>query len=561
MTKRIGVFICECGTNISDKIDVNKVIEEVASLEDVVVAESAKLLCSPEGRISLEKRIKQEALTHLVVAACSPRDHQQTFMRVCERAGMNPYLLQLANIREQCAWITEDSARATEKAIRMIRTAISRVRYHVRLEKREIVVNPDVLVVGGGIAGIEISLMLACPDRTVYLVEKSTILGGMARRFERVFPGMDKYSEVLETKTGRVLEHQNIRVLTASDLEQIIGFYGNFEARVRCKIEGEVTRNLNVGAVVLTIGSQPSDPSGIEKYGYGEIDNVLTALEFEEMNRSGQIALCNGSLPTSVAIVHCVGREEKGYCSEVCCMYALKFARYLRERVPYAKVSLLYSEMCIPGKTYQRFCEETLGNNVKLVRSSNVRVWEKDEGTAVSYMDEGGAEQTLIVDMVILAPAIEPTSDARRIAEIAGIPLSIDGFFAEQHEKLGPVATSKEGVFIAGCAQGPKSISDTLVQADAAAGLILSSLVPGRRMEVEAETSQILESFCQGCRSCMSVCSYGAITFDERMKVARVNEVICRGCGNCAASCPSGAASIRHSTCDQIYQEIMEATR
>jgi heterodisulfide reductase subunit A len=344
-------------------------------------------------------------------------------------------------------------------------------------------------------------------------------------------------------------------------LERVVGFFGNFEVVVRYKGDNRRIKEFKVGAVVLTTGANLFDPGKLRVYGYGEVDEVLTALEFEEMNRSGRIALSDGSPPSSVAIVHCVGRELKGYCSEICCMYALKFSRYLTEKIPSVKVFHLYSDICVPGKVHQKFYEESLRGDSRLIRSSNISVEKRDRGATINYVDEKGSERALVVDMIILAPAMEPCSDSRRIAEIIGIPLDREGFFASQHEKLGPVASAKEGVLIAGCAQGPKGISDVLVQAQASAGSILASLVPGRKMEIEAQTSHILESFCQGCKVCIAVCPFGAITYDERRKVAITNEVICRGCGSCSAACPSGAAVIKHSTYDQIYQEIVEAVK
>jgi heterodisulfide reductase subunit A len=224
-------------------------------------------------------------------------------------------------------------------------------------------------------------------------------------------------------------------------------------------------------------------------------------------------------------------------------------------------VSNFYSDLCIPGKTDQKFYEQTKAKNVEFIRSSDIEITKKGDQLNINYKDENNSKKSLPVDMVILLPAIEPTVDAFKIAEITGVSQDDEGFFVEEHEKLNPVSTSIEGIYIVGCAQGPKNISDTIVQSDAAAGKILSSLIPGRKIEPEVKTSHISESFCIGCKTCLSVCSYGAITFDEAKKVSVVNEVICRGCGNCVAACPSGAASIKHFKFRQLYQELREAVR
>ncbi|MEA3459026.1 MAG: CoB--CoM heterodisulfide reductase iron-sulfur subunit A family protein [Candidatus Thermoplasmatota archaeon] len=561
MERKIGVYICECGPNIAEKVDIDKVIDAVSSIDGVAVAEKYKLLCSADGKKFLEEQIKKQGLTHLVISACSPKDHEKTFMEVCENAGINPYLFQLANIREQCAWVTEDKAEATKKAIRLTKAAIKRVRYHTSLEKKEIEGIPDVLVIGGGIAGIEASLQLVSSDRKIHLVEKTSSLGGLITNFEKIYPGMESGSSIIKQKIQDVNKKENIKIFLNSEVEEVIGFFGNFEVKIK-KIneEGEIAE-FNVGAVVLATGSTLFDPKKTPQYGYGKFDDVLTSLEFEKMNLSGEISLKNGKSPKSAAIVHCVGRNEKGYCSEICCMYSLKFVRYLKDKFPNIKVSNFYSDLCIPGKSHQKFYEQTKGNNVDFVRSSEIKITKKGEKLDINYKDETGGKNNIPVDMVILAPAIEPTSDAPKLAEITSISQGNGGFFAEEHEKINPVSTSTEGVYIVGSDQGPKDIPTTMIQAEAATGKILSSLIPGRKIEPEVKTSQISESLCIGCKLCLSVCSYGAITFDEAKKISVVNEVICRGCGNCVAACPSGAASIKHFTFNQLYQELVEAVQ
>jgi len=560
MTRKIGVYICECGPNISEKVNIDKVIDSVSSMEDVSVVDRYKLLCSVDGKKFLEEEIKKHGLTHLVVAACSPKQHQQTFMEVCERAGINPYLFQLANIREQCAWITDDKDKATEKAIKITKAAIRRVRYHYPLEKKEIECNPNVLVIGGGIAGIEASLQLADSHRKVYLVEKTSSLGGLIKNFEKIFPKLRSTSELIQKRISDVNKNKNIEVFTDCEIEEILGFFGSFEVKAKKKTDSEIVE-FDVGAVVVATGSNLFDPKKTPQYGYGEIDNIYTAVEFEKMNLSGKISLKDGKTPKSAAIIHCVGRDEVGYCSSVCCMYSLKFARYLKDKIPDIKVSNFYSDLCIPGKLYQAFYDNTRAKDVEFIRSKNVKITKKDGKINVMYSDENGKMNNNQFDMVILSPAIKPAENTSKIANVVGIAQDDKGFFAEEHEKLGPVSTSTEGVYIVGSAQGPKNIPETIVQSEAASGKILSSLIPGRKIEPEVKISHISESFCTGCKTCISVCPYGVIDFDESRKISVVNEIICRGCGNCVAACPSGAITLKHFTFDQIYQELMEAVR
>ena len=565
MTKRIGVYVCECGTNIAEKVDIDRVLAAVTPLKDVAVAERYKLLCSGDGQEFIRQSIQEHGLTHIVVAACSPKQHEATFMNVCEKAGLNPQLMQLANIREQCAWVTPDGEEATDKALRQIRAAISRVGYHAPLDSKEIECNTDVLVIGGGIAGIKASQVLAAPDRKVYLVEKAASLGGKTKSFSKLFTKMSSGPDLVTQEIESLQGNENIEVLTESEVEHILGFLGNFEVKVIKKAE-EKELNFNVGAVVLATGFELFDSASLPQYGYGKLDDVCTSLDFEEMAipegpTGGKILLKNGKPPQSVAIIHCVGRGEKGYCSKVCCVYSLKFDRMLKEQLPQAKVIHLYSDLVIPGKTFQRFYEDTKGLGAEYIRSASTEVSSNGKGIAINYETGTGGKKELAADMVILLPAMEPSPDTKKFAEMLNIPQDDKGFLAEEHQLLGPVASAVEGVFVIGCARGPQSIAESIVQSEATAGKILSALVPGRKLELEVRVSEILASFCTGCKTCLDVCPYGAISFDEDRKISVVNEVLCHGCGNCAAACPSGAARLKHFTFPQIYQELKEVLK
>jgi heterodisulfide reductase subunit A len=560
MNGSIGVYICECGPNIKDRIDIDKVIEEISSKEHVKTVKKFSLLCSNDGKKFLEDDIKKEELTHIVVAACSPKDHEQTFMNVCERAGVNPYLFQLVNIREQCAWMIPDKEAATSKAIKYIRAGIHRVILHNPLEKTEIESNPDVLVIGGGISGLEASLSLAGKERKVFLVEKAESLGGMTRNLSQLLPHQGASLSMIEEKINQTEKDENIEIFTSSEVIDVKGFLGNFEVSLKANGGNGEEQKIQVGAIIVATGFRLFDPKEKPQYGYGKIENVITALEFEDMMKSGKILLKNGKPPKSVALVNCVGRDDKGYCSKVCCLYSIKFAHHLKDKLSDVEVTDFYVDLCLPHKADQNYFEEAKKKGIRFLRIEAAELEERGDKIEVKYKKDG-KNDSISVDMAVLAPAMIPGEDTSKLAEMLNIPLDRTGFFKEIHEILDPVSTPMEGVYIAGCALGPKNIPESIVQSQAISGKILSSLIPGKKIEPEVKVSEIREEFCTGCQTCLSVCFYGAISFDSFKGVSVVNEAICRGCGSCVGSCPSGAIWSKHFTYPQLYQEVLAALK
>ncbi len=650
MTERIGVFICECGPNIKNALDIEELVKFASGLEGVVIARAHKFLCSQEAKDLIVKEINEKGLSRILIAACSPREHEADFMKICQEAGLNPYLMHIANIREQCAWVTPERTKATDKAKLIIRAALKRVVIQEPLEKKEIDCIPDALVVGAGITGIEAALLLAQKGRRVYLVERLPSIGGKASRYEVVFPGLECAPCMLEPKLDGVLYKDNIEVLTYGEIEEALGFLGNFMVKVKKKaravdpgrclgcgscfevcpveVKDEFNENLSkrkaiyipypgalphlaiidrenclhfkgkkcdackekcpfdaidfeqkdeiieikVGAVVLATGFDIFVPTKAPQYGYGKFDNVYTGLEFERILSStgptgGKILLKNGKSVGSVAIIHCVGSRSKkfnDYCSGVCCMYSLTFACLIKKKLPDARVFNFYSDFSLAGKGYQEFFEEVAKKGIVFIRTASVNVTESSRRRGrlvVKCKEISGKTKKVTVDMVILASAMEPNKEAAKIAKLFDITQGKDGFFAEEHRKLSPVTTLTAGVFIAGCAQGPKDIQSSIAQGQAAAGKILSALLPGEKLELEAMTTKINEDVCSGCKICIGLCPYKAITFDKDKKIAMVNDVLCRGCGVCAAACPSQAAESRHFTLKQIFAEIEELAK
>jgi len=560
--KKVGVYICECGPNIADNVDIERILASVSSMEESegieIVAKPYKLLCSGEGQEYLKEEIETNQLTHLVIGACSPRDHNSTFINVCKQTRLNPYLYKLINIREHCAWIVHDKEKATDKAIQYIRGGIRRVLYQSELHEKKLDINPDVLVIGGGIAGIEAALCLAGPERRVFLVEKSDKLGGKAAEWGSLLPRQAGGVKAIQDKIGQTEANTGIQVITKTRVNNIIGFLGNFEAEL-CQVDDpETTTDLTVGAIVVATGFRLNEVSSLPEFKSADSDEVYTTLDVERMlKEKGQVALQTGEKPKSVALIFCAGREKVGYCSQICCSTTIKIARQIKEQNPETAVKCFIRDLCLPHKDDQAFYQQARDLGVEFVRVQTV----KSDGVGVHYTCMDQSNGTEKFDMVILAPAMEPAEGTTELSEILGIPLHETGFYEEAHQTINPVATATDGIFVAGTARGPGGVTATLNQAQAVAGKIMVQLIPGEQIVPEVKVSEILEAFCMGCKTCLDVCHYGAIVFDEDKGISVVKEAVCRGCGNCVGSCPSGAIQLKHFTKPQLYQEVIEALR
>jgi len=648
---RIGVYICHCGRNIAEKVRIDELADFAKTLPNVAVVRDYKYMCSDPGQGLIVKDIKEKGINRVVVAACSPTLHEHTFRNACKRAGLNPFLFQMANIRELDAWVTESVEEATKKAKALLRAAVNRVALHEELEVGRTKVNPDVIIVGGGIAGISAALVLAEAGIRVYLVEKEATIGGNMAKFDKTFPTLDCAACILTPKMTAVKAHPNIELFTYSEVEQVDGYVGNFRVRIKKKpryvkeelcigcyecvedclfveplfpsefemgigkrkpvhipfpqavplvpvidpntcmwlsarkcpqycreacepdaidfnMEEEYV-DVEVGTIIVATGYKPFDASRIPQYGFGKYENVYTSLQVERMLNSagptgGEVLLANGKKPKSVAIVHCVGSRDENYnryCSKVCCMYSIKLAHLIKERTG-AEVYNFYIDIRAAGKAYEEFYKRAMEEGVYFIRGKVAEVTdiaksEEEKGKLIVVAEDTllGRVRRIPVDMVILSVGLEPQEDADRIRNMLKLSCSADGWFLERHPKLAPISTAAEGIFIAGCCQGPKDIPETVAQAEAAAGEALS-LIERKEIELEPNVSFIRRERCSGCRICIGMCPYGAISFDEEDKVAVVNPALCRGCGTCVAACPSKAAQQHLFMDEEIYAEI-----
>ncbi len=648
---RIGVYVCHCGLNIAGTVDVQAVVEFARTLPNVTVAREYRFMCSDPGQELIEQDLREGLVNRVVVASCSPLMHEATFRRATAEGGTSPYLFQMASIRELVSWVTADPEDATEKAKAHVAAAVRRVALHEYLEPREAPVHPDVLVVGGGIAGIHAALTLADAGKHVYLVERESTIGGHMAMFDKTFPTLDCAACILTPKMSAVRAHPNITLWTYSDVVEVSGYTGDFTVRVRHRPryvredlctgclacidacvhkQGKVPDEFNlglskrkpvyipfpqatppvvvvdpesciwfktgkcpqtcveacerdafdftqtetfdevkVGAIILATGFRTFDPRRIPEYGYGRYPNVYTSLEVERLLNAagptaGEIVLRDGSRPTAIGIIHCVGSRDvrfHAYCSRVCCMYSLKLAHMLRERTG-AEIYNFYIDIRAPGKGYEEFYDKILREGVHLIRGRVAEVTDEaatpeEEGHLVIRAEDTllGMARRIPVDMVVLAVGLEPQPDTEDVRRLFNISCGGEGFFTERHPKLAPVSTFTDGVFLAGACQGPKDIPDTVAQAGAAAAEALAMIDRGA-VALEANTAHIDEERCSGCKTCVGLCPFSAITFDEERQKARVNEVVCKGCGICVAACPSGAAQQHLFTDEQILAEI-----
>ncbi|MFX0057780.1 MAG: 4Fe-4S binding protein [Candidatus Hodarchaeota archaeon] len=626
--RKVGVFICHCGNNIAGVIDVEKLTEYAKTLPNVANAENYKFMCSEIGQELIQEKISSGEIDRVIVAACSPRMHESTFKKVCEDAGLNQYLCEIANIREHCSWVnTRDPEGAYEIAKAHIRMGVAKVNELKPLEKLYVDVEPACLVVGGGIAGMNASLDLANFGYKVYLVEKSPTIGGHMAQLDKTFPTLDCSSCVITPKMSDVAKAKNIELLTYSEVSEISGYIGNFNVKIKkyphyidqekctgcgscaeacivvspnefdigmkkrkaayipfpqavpgkytidmdhcinCGICAEICpvdainyddkieyKNINVGTIILATGFDTYDPTVLTQYGYGSYPNVITGLQMERLLSSfgpteGKVKRPSDlKEPETLVFLQCVGSRdftEKGnkYCSRVCCMYSAKQARLYKEKHPESKVYIFYIDIRAFGKGYEEFYDSTGRDfNIKYIRGRISEVFEDDDHN-IFVRGEDTLLQRLVeikADLLVLAVGLEPRVESDEVARLFNVQKSEDGFLMEAHPKLRPVETLTDGIFIAGTVQGPKDIPDTVSQAKAAA-VEAALLIAKGKVEIDPIFSLVLSHKCTGCKSCISICPFNAISYNELKRVAEINKILCKGCGTCVAACPSSA--------------------
>lgn len=655
---RIGVFVCHCGTNIAATVDVETVAKAALLQPGVVFAKDYQYMCSQTGQALILDAIKEYELDGIVVCSCSPRMHETTFRNAASRAGLNPYMVEIANIREQCSWIHKDRETATAKAIVLMSAAVAKVGLNTPLTAKESGVVKRALVIGGGIAGIQTALDIAAAGYKVDIVEKTPSIGGRMSQLDKTFPTLDCSACILTPKMVDAAADENITLYTYSEVEKVSGFVGNFKVDIRKKARSvkmdkctgcgvcqekcpsrkapsEFNRGLNnrsaiytpfaqaipnvpvidrencikfqtgkcgvcqkvckagaidyeqqdeiitveYGAIVVATGFDMISLERYDEYAYSKSKDVITSLELERiMNAAGPTGghlerLSDKKQPKKIVFVQCVGSRcaddrGKSYCSKICCMYTAKQAMLIRDKYPDTEVYVFYIDIRTPGKNFDEFYRRAVEDyNVHYIKGQVGKVLPTGDGKLIVVGSDIIDQRHVIVDadMVVLAAAIEPNKDVRKLATMLTASIDNNNFLTEAHAKLRPVESPTAGIFLSGVCQGPRDIPETVAMAGSAAAKVIG-LLSKDKLKSNPCTAHSNELMCNGCSTCEKVCPYGAISYETRLvndhgvkqerRIAVVNDALCQGCGACTVACPSGAMDLKGFSNRQILAEV-----
>ncbi|MBN1433594.1 CoB--CoM heterodisulfide reductase iron-sulfur subunit A family protein [Candidatus Fermentibacterales bacterium] len=643
--KRVGVFVCHCGINIAGTVDVERVVEVLREDPRIAYATNYIYMCSDPGQDMVADAIREQELDAVVIAACSPTLHETTFRNVSATAGINPYMCEIANIREQCSWVHTDVDRATDKAIRIIRSIVEKVHGNEALEPIPVPVTRRAMVIGGGVGGIQAALDIANAGLEVILVEREPSIGGHMAQLSETFPTLDCSQCILTPKMVEVSKHPNVRLMTYSEVEDVSGYVGNFHVRIRrhapsvnwstctgcgdcmekcpSKVPSEFDRGLtergaiyvpfpqavpnkpvidrdaciyyrtgkcrlcekvcqigaivfdqrdeiveeDVGAIIVATGYDTLPCADLGEYGSGEVPDVIDGLAFERLlsasgPTTGKVRRpSDGKTPKEVVFVQCAGSRDperyKAYCSKICCMYTAKHALLYKHRVHDGQPYIFYIDVRTGGKGYEEFYHRTEEEEgVVYLRGKVSKIFRDGDKSVVWGTDTlTGRNIEIRADLVVLATAIVSQPGVQDLVRKLKIQVDKDGFLSEAHPKLRPVESITTGFYLAGCAQGPKDIPETVAQASGAASKVIG-LLANDEMQHDPTVAYVDEDLCGACRICISVCPYDAREFDEEKGVATVNEALCEGCGACVAACGCGATQQRNLTDGQIREMI-----
>ncbi len=553
---RVGVFVCHCGVNIAGVINVEAVADYAQTLPSVVYVERNLFTCAQDTQDKMKNVIEEHRLNRIVVAACSPRTHEALFQETLKQAGLNKYLFEMANIRNQGSWVhMNEPEAATEKAKDLVRMAVAKVALQQPLGEMELNVTKSGLVVGGGIAGMTAALTLADQGYPVTLVERKDVLGGHGRKLYSTWDGQP-IAPYLDELINRVIGHPKITVLTNAEIRDVQGFVGNFHTVV--DVAG-TRKEIDHGVAILAIGAHSLKPT---EYGYGKTDRIFLNLDLDQAISQRDPRIVNAR---SAVFIQCVGSREpeRPYCSRVCCSHSIENALRLKKLDPEMDIYVLYRDIRTFGLR-ENLYKEARARGVLFIRfdlEQKPEVQVASDGSLTVTVVDHVLQRPIVLkpDILTLASAIVMhTAEADELAKMFKVPLNSEGFFLEAHAKLRPVDFATDGVFVAGLAHFPKPTEECIAQAKAAAAraatiLAKDSILAGGVVAV------VNKDLCCGCQGCVQCCPFGAISYLEQEAKCEVNQALCKGCGTCAATCPSEAITLLGFSHLQLYTQIDEA--
>jgi len=546
---RIGVFICDCGSNIAGYLEMKELGDFARTLPNVVFVQEKLYTCSEGGINDIKASIPREKLNRVVVASCTPRTHEPLFQSACEEAGLNPYLFEMANIRDQCSWVhMRERDKATERAKCQIGMAVAKAARLRELSRIKLDLNHSAVVIGGGVSGMSAAMALGNMGYEVNLIEKQQRLGGLLNDLNMLLPAKEPPSKLVDDLVGRLEENPKITLHKGSLVTKTEGYVGNYVVTVQKNGE---EKSLKTGVIVVAVGGRVLKPEGL--FGY-DGDKVITHLEFEARMKQGVPAAKN------VAMIQCVGSRcsERTYCSRICCMTAVKNAILLKEADPETRVTIFYRDMQMYGVENEDMFRKSKELGVRFVTYDPERPPVVEDGQVKTYHLRMGRDIVVPADLVVLSTPLIAQEDAGDISTMLKVPINEYGFFLEGHVKLKPLDFATDGVYLCGNARFPATVREAIAQglgaASRAAGVLSKEALftSGIVADINAET-------CCGCMGCLEVCPYGAISYLEDRGVCEVNKVLCKGCGGCAATCPSSSAKLDGFSSVQIYAQIEQA--
>lgn len=547
---RIGVFICHCGSNIAGYLEMEALSDYAETLPQVAYVQRNLYTCSESGINEIKNAIREQSLDRVVVASCSPRTHEPLFRSSCGEAGLNPYLFEMVNIRDQCSWVhMQERQDGTQKAKELIRMGIAKAAFLTPQEPITSGVELRALVLGGGIAGMTASLSLANRGYEVVLVEKTENLGGMLNRLYKLGPAMIDAAQLTQSRIEAVTQHPKITVFTRARVTDVKGFIGNFE--VDLETDSGV-KKIDIGVILVATGGRAWVPQDL--YGY-DGKHVITQLELEALLKKGLDARIQ-----NVVMIQCAGsrNEERPYCSRICCQTAVKNAMLIKEQIPQTRVSILYRDIQMYGVENEEMLINSRAGGIQYINFDPLKPPQVEAQQVRVDFDLLGQEVVLPADLVVLSTPLVAQEDAEVVAQLLRVPIDENRFFMEGHVKLKPLDFATDGIFLCGSARFPANIREVVAQGLGAASRASIPLSTGSVVVDPIISVLANEDACRGCGLCVALCPYGALEIQETEKGRKVHviDVACKGCGVCAATCYQHALSINSFTDEQIEAQV-----